>query len=501
MLQLKHELHAMFRSTARPFPTRSRFAVRRALVALGAALLALTLVGCSQPRDADDGAPGSPRKIVYWEKWTGFEGEAMGRVVARFNEKERQRAAREPGYRPIEVRQVTVSKIEQKLLVAIAGGNPPDVAGIISYLLPAYVDKGALLDITDQLAAAQLGPEHFAPAYFKLGKYHERMWATPTTPSTLALHYNQRLFREAGLDPNSPPKTVEELDAFAEKLTRWEVTLPDGKKEIRSGYLPDVPGDQKRLVQVGFLPSEPGLWQWAWGFHFGGQLVRGDKITATDPGNVRGFEWIASYSRKIGVDKIQRFRSGFGNFASPQNPFLAGKVAMEIQGVWMFNFIEKYAPGLEWAAAPFPPPADMPELVAITDVEADQLVIPSESKHPAEAFEFIAFASSQESLEMLCLGQKKHTPLLHMSDAFRTNHPHPYLELFQSLSQSPGGYHPPQTGVYNEYLRALVGAIDEIQNLRTEPKVALEAVEERIQKAYDRELESARRRAEKVGSK
>ncbi len=466
------------------------------------AFLALSVTGCGEAKGSGDpsrGDPNSPRKIVYWEKWTGFEGEAMGRVVSLFNERQREKAKHEPGYRPIEVRQVTISKIEQKLLVAIAGGNPPDVAGTLSYLIPAYVDKGALLDITEPLAAAHVG-DRFQPAYWSLGEHHNRMWAVPTTPSTLALYYNQRLFRDAGLDPAKPPQTIEELDAFAEKLTRWEVTLPDGKKEIRSGYIPEVPSDQKRLIQVGFLPSEPGLWQWAWGFYFGGQLVKGDKITTTDPGNVRAFEWLASYSKKIGVDKIQRFRSGFGNFASPQNPFLSGKVAMEVQGVWMFNFIEKYAPGLEWRAAPFPHPADRPDLAAPTDVEADLLVVPSESKHPEEAIEFIKFVSTQEAMEMLCLGQKKHTPLKEVSAEFKAKHPHPYLDLFQSLGSSPGGYHPPKVGVYNEYLRALVGAIDEVQNLRTPPREALQAVEARIQKAYDRELRSARRRGQSVSS-
>ena len=437
----------------------------------------------------------SPRKITYWEKWTGFEGEAMERVVQLFNQRERQRAQREPGYRPIEVRQVTISKFEQKLLVAIAGGNPPDVAGIISFLLPSYVDKGALLDLTSRLHGTGLEQGHFAPAYYELGRYRGRMWGLPTTPSTLALHYNRRLFTEVGLDPDVPPRTLEELDAFAEKLTQWEVTLPDGRRELRSGYLPDVPASQKRLLRAGFLPGEPGLWHWAWGYYFGGNLLQGDRITASDPANVRALEWVASYSRKLGVDKIQLFRSGFGNVTSPQNPFLSGKVAMEIQGVWMFNFIEKYAPGLDWAAAPFPPPSDRPELARTTDVECDQLVIPSGAQHPDEAFEFLRFVSSQEAMEMLCLAQKKHTPLLTMSESFRAQHPHPYIELFQELAQSPNGFHPPQTGVYNEYLRTLVSAVDEIINLRRPAREALLHVDERMQHAYDRELRAAQRRA------
>ena len=92
----------------------------------------------------------------------------------------------------------------------------------------------------------------------------------PTTPASIALHWNKRLFREAGLDAEVPPKTIEELDAWAEKMTKWEVTLPNGKTEIRRGYQKDVPASQKRLLQVGFLPSEPGWWAYDWGYYFGG---------------------------------------------------------------------------------------------------------------------------------------------------------------------------------------------------------------------------------------
>ncbi len=452
---------------------------------------ALVIESCSAAR-ADNG--NGPRRIVYWEKWTGFEGEAMGRVVDAFNERERQRARRETGYRPIEVEMVTVSKIEQKLLVAIAGNNPPDVSGTYGFLVPAYAEKGALTDVTERLEAAGLGADHFIPAYRKLAQHRGRIWAVPTTPATIALHWNQRLFREAGLDPSTPPKTIEELDAMAEKMTRWEVTLEDGRREIRTGYLLDVPPSKKRLLQVGFLPSEPGWWSWAWGYFFGGDLVRGDKVMANSAENVRAYEWIASYSRKLGVEQIQRFRSGFGSFSSPQNPFLSGKVAMVLQGVWMANFIEKYSPGMQWSAAPFPHPADRPDLAGATVVDADVLVIPKDSKHPEEAFAFMAYVSSNEAMETLCLGQKKHSPLATISAEFKRKHPHPYLDLFQSLSYSKAAFSTPRMAGYNEYMRELSSAIDSIQNLSATPAAALGAVQERMQRAYDRDNRAFARR-------
>jgi ABC-type glycerol-3-phosphate transport system substrate-binding protein len=464
----------------------------RRLARLYAITLALAVLSPGCGRREDDDA--RTRHIVLWDKWTGFEGEALDRVVELYNRHQRERAELEPDYRPIRVEKVTVSAIEQKLLVAIAGGNPPDVAGTYSYLIAAYVDRGALVDLTDRFAAAGISAERYVPVYWDLVSYHGRVWGAPSTPATTALHWNKRLFREAGLDPEKPPATIEELDAYAERLTRWEVTHPDGSRETLSGYLPDVPGDRKRLVQAGFLPGVPAWWNWSWGFHFGGRLHDGDRVTAADPGNVRAFEWFASYSKRLGVPEVQRFRSGFGNFSSPQNPFLSAKLAMQIQGVWMYNFIDKYAPGMQWGTAPFPHPEHRPDLARPSLNEADVFVIPKDASHPDEAFDFIRFLSSQQAMELLCLGQRKFSPLLEVSEWFRREHPHPNLEMFRSLSFSKAGFSTPKLGVYPQYKRELDAAVDAIGNLSKTPEDALLEVQVRIQDAHDRDRKRVLRR-------
>ena len=429
----------------------------------------------------------APRHITYWEKWTGFEGEAMDAVIDDFNAKEVAHAKSDPNYAPIEVEKVTISNVEQKLLIAIAGGNPPDLAGNYSFYVAAYADNGALTDLGPMLSKAGFDRTAYIPHYMELGEYRGKTWAVPIVPASIALLTNKRLFQEVGLDPEKPPTTIEELDAYAEKLTKWEVTLPSGEKQIVSGYLPNVPDSQKRLIQAGFLPGEPGWWSYGWGYFFGGKLVDGaEKITAADPANIRGFDWMASYSKNLGVGVTKRFRSGFGNFSSPQNAFLSGKVAMVLQGVWMHNFIEKYAPGLQWAAAPFPYPKDHPELAGTTNADADVLVIPKDSPHPAEAFEFIKYVTSQPVLEKLCLGQQKFTPLKNVSDEFWRVHPNPYIRLFRELGMSKNAFSIPQTGVWNEYNREMGNAVDLIQNLTQTPAVALADVQTKMQAALDR---------------
>lgn len=430
---------------------------------------------------------GGPRRITYWEKWSGFESEAAEQVVARFNDIERLKAQSEPGYRPIEVKYVSVARIEQKLLVAIAGGNPPDVAGAYTLMLYPYVDKGAVLDLTPMLEKAGISRDQFIPSLWDLGRYHDRQWALPTTPATTALHWNRRLFSEAGFDPDIAPRTIEELDHYAEQMTKWEVVGPDGVLEIRSGYCPEIPNENKRLIQVGFLPSEPNWWNYAWGNYFGGDLMSDTgEVTTVSPENIRAYDWVASFSRKLGVQNVQRFVSGFGNFSSPQNAFMSGKIAMEIQGVWMYNFIENYAPGMKWGVAPFPYPEQSPQLKATTFVDADLIMIPKGSPHPEEAFEFIKYLMSQEGMEQLCLGHRKFSSLLAVSEHFYRDHPHPYIRIFRDLALSSNRVSSSKTGIWAEYRREMSNAVGRIQNLNVSPRVGLSEVQSRIANAEKR---------------
>lgn len=427
------------------------------------------------------------RHIVYWEKWTDFEGEAMARVVDAFNASERRRARAEPSYRPIEVEKVTISRIEEKLLVACAGGNPPDVAGTYSYLIPAYADKGALMDLTDLARRAGIERSQYVEHYFDINVHRGKLWGLPTAPASVALHWNKRLFREAGLDPEKPPQTLEELDDFAEKLTRWEVTLPNGEKRVEAGYLPEVPASRKRLLQLGFLPSEPSWWSYGWGFVFGGKLMDGNQVTVASPENVRAFEWVAGYSRRLGIDAVHRFRSGFGSFSSSQNAFLSGRLAMQLQGVWMHNFIKKFADGMPWGAAPFPAPAARPELRGVGSAEADSLVIPAGSRHPEEAFQFMKYLQTQQAMEQLCLGQRKHSPLKRVSEEFYEQHSNPYIRMFAELGASPNAYAAPKTGVWREFEREMDNEVDRIQSLSVSPLEGLSRVQRNMQRAVDRE--------------
>ena len=441
-------------------------------------LLFLPLCGCGRRTNerTSDG-----RIIVhYWEKWTGFEDDAMQVVVDDFNRSQNR----------IFVQKLSISEITRKVMLATAGGNPPDVAGLWAANIPDFSEKGALTPLNKMIERAGIKAEDYIPVLWMQCGNRGFMWALPSTPTSLGLHWNKKLFRDAGLDPDRPPRSLDELDSMSDQLTI--VDIKRGGKTVRLRYT-ELTDEEKRvhnfkLLQVGHLPTQPDWWLPMWVYWFGGKLWDDDRtITATSPEVLHTFEWFRKHTDKYGIDNLRGFGASFGAFASPQNPFLTGQVAMVLQGVWMYNFIDKYAPQVEWGAAAFPSkdPVHFPQ---VTIAECDVLVIPKGAPHPQEAFEFIRYVNTQGPMEKLCLGQRKFSPFVKFSDGFVKDHPNPYVKVFIELANSPHAQVSPRLSIWGDYNEELRVAIDRVMSLVMTPKEALAQAQKRTQWKFDRVL-------------
>ncbi len=393
--------------------------------------------------------------IKYWEKWSGFEFDAIKKIVDDFNSSQDK----------IFVDLLQTSEIENKAMFAISAGVPPDVAGLYSPNVPHYADERAIIPLDDFCRESGITQGDYIPAYWQLMTYKGKVFALPTTPASTALHYNRGLFREIGLDPNKPPETMEEMDAISDKMT----VEKDG-----------------HIDRVGFTPSEPGWFNYAWGYYFGGRLWDGvSKITAMDPGNIDAYRWIESFGKRYGGSALTSFKSGLGQFDSPNNGFMDSKVGMEIQGVWMYNFVHTYGPQIDANAAPFPHPKDRPDLANTTYVDADVLCIPRGAAHPKEAWEFIRYVQRQEVMEKLCLLHKKNSPLTKISDHFWQVHANPWIHLFDSLARGKNAKVPARVGIWPEYQQELSASFDQALLLQGTPEQILQDVQDRMQAKLD----------------
>ncbi|MDP1661353.1 MAG: ABC transporter substrate-binding protein [Phycisphaerales bacterium] len=447
---------------------------RVVLGAMGAAAAGFVAFG---PRGGGDDAPKGAVVIDYWEKWTGHEGKAMQQVVDEFNGSQRD----------VFVRYFVTGNIGQKALIAIAGGTPPDLVGLWNFNVPAYAESGAILRLDELAAREGLRLDQYRRGIQEVmttGRGADRKWyGVVNTAGTLAMYYNKKLFAEAGLDPARPPRTIEELESAHAALT----------KRNESGS----------VVQSGFLHGEPGWWSWIWGYHFGASIFDEvtERATIDLPQHAAAYRWLQRTVRGFGgtdteaAKALELFRQGFGNYNTPQNAFLAGKVAMEIQGPWLANMVEEFAPGLNYGVAPMPCAADIYDVAnPVALVDTDVLCIPRGAKHPEAAMKFIAFTQRQDITERLALAHCKICPLVKVSDGFFKAHKNRGLAVHNALADSARAFVVPKTRAWPEIKDDFDATVQRMWRLEVEADTALKGVQSRAQGYIDRVVEQRTRR-------
>jgi sn-glycerol 3-phosphate transport system substrate-binding protein len=106
--------------------------------------------------------------------------------------------------------QQTLAKVETD----IQSGTPPAVA---------VLNHTAVFDLTHLKAVEPLdsivSQGHFFSA-FLLPEVGGHYWSVPFQRSTVVLYYNKNLFRQAGLNPNQPPKTWQQLVTDAQAIQK-----------------------------------------------------------------------------------------------------------------------------------------------------------------------------------------------------------------------------------------------------------------------------------------
>jgi ABC-type glycerol-3-phosphate transport system substrate-binding protein len=226
------------------------------------------------------------------------------------------------------------------------------------------------------------------------------------------------------------------------------------------------------------------------------------QYTLLRPENIAAYEWVASYSKRMGTEAFMDFKSGLGGFASPTNPFLAGSVAMIQQGPWMGNYVASYNPDMSQAIVPFALEPFLPRVVRpfnyewgvaafpsavpgargrdVSYNETDILVIPRGAKHPREAFEFMAYVQRPEVMEKLGKLTGKHSVLRKNSESWVYTHRNPYVDVFDRLAASPNAVAIDQTPIYTEGLTELDLAAQHIYLLQKTPLEALTEAQQRL---------------------
>ncbi len=110
----------------------------------------------------------------------------------------------------IELTIIPPGEFVTKMGAAVAAGDPPDIASIDLIYTPAFASAGQLVDITEYVRELPYA-DSLTPAHMNLGLYEGRNYAVPTAVDGSFIVYNIDLFEQAGLDPDNPPATWDEM--------------------------------------------------------------------------------------------------------------------------------------------------------------------------------------------------------------------------------------------------------------------------------------------------
>lgn len=124
-----------------------------------------------------------------------------------------------------------------KAMTALKGGNPPHLSVILSTEIFTLIDNDAILAFDDLISTPEEKKwlDSFYPALMENARTGGKTWSVPFQRSTIVMYYNKDAFRDAGLDPETPPATWDELVSMGKKLvkkndagkvTRWGLEIP-----------------------------------------------------------------------------------------------------------------------------------------------------------------------------------------------------------------------------------------------------------------------------------
>ncbi|WP_442037926.1 extracellular solute-binding protein [Microvirga sp. 2MCAF35] len=331
-----------------------RFRHMLASVALGAITLAAT------------GAKAV--EIEYWQYVFDTRVKAMTQLITKFQEANPD----------IKVKQTTFpyADYQTKVAAAILAGQGPDVAQLFYGWTDNFISGKMIRPLRAEAFPAADIERDFFPIVSAMKRGND-YYGLPTAVRSLALFYNKKAFKDAGLDPNNPPKNLEELVAAAEKTTKR-----DGSGNIVSaGMTLDMAGQDHQWWREVLIRQ------------FGGVPYTDNdtKVAYNDEAGLKALTFYTDLQTKHKVGQIGFMDEG-------QAAFRAGLAAMTIDGTFRlgsFNTIKAF----EWGVTELPANAQGVRS-NYASYFANAITTKAEGEKLAAAEKFLKYVSSPEAMKI-----------------------------------------------------------------------------------------------------
>ena len=171
-------------------------------------LAALAAIGFAAPASAQT-------ELQWWHAMAGELGQKLEKIATDFNNSQKD-------FKVVPVYKGTYPEVMTGAIAAFRAKQPPHIIQVFEVgTATMMAARGAVYPVYELMkdAAEPFDPKAYLPAV--VGYYTDtqgNMLSFPFNSSTPVLYYNKDLFKKAGLDLNSPPKTWPEVGAAAAKL-------------------------------------------------------------------------------------------------------------------------------------------------------------------------------------------------------------------------------------------------------------------------------------------
>jgi ABC-type glycerol-3-phosphate transport system substrate-binding protein len=303
---------------------------------------------------------------IIW--WTPNWGEARAKELATKFE------AANPG---VKIRmEITVSDgLPTKILTALQSGNAPDLIEAQHGWVVPYAQQNLIEPLDDVLK----DKADYFPAGLEYVSWNGKLWGIPYRVDCAAVIYNKGMFRAAGLDPEKPPETWNQLVEAAKKLTGKNAA---GKDQY--GFAITGGGEFGNTV----FRSLPMVWM------NGGAIISDDmkKVVVNEKPAVDGVKF---YTDFLVTHKVSPPSTLQNDGTANRRLFIAETVAIYQSGQFDIPSIRKENPKIDIGVMMVPHP-DGKEPAAI--LGGWSFILPKGAKNPTETKKFIQFLAESQNM-------------------------------------------------------------------------------------------------------
>jgi len=186
---------------------------------LGALLFSLSLAACGGGGEEKPSAGETPGAspaggtvtVELWHTEPGANQDTLSSMVERFNASQDQVKLRL-------VFQGSPDDLMTKLMASAGSGRVPAIAFLTEPFIQRLIDSGYVAPIQDFAHQENYDFSDLDERAVKSYAVEDKLWGVPVCVDIPFLYYNKLDFEAVGLDPEKPPRSLEEIREYSQKL-------------------------------------------------------------------------------------------------------------------------------------------------------------------------------------------------------------------------------------------------------------------------------------------